>query len=497
MALKHLLEKAHRFQKPYVLCHPTFIQPSRFCSTSESSPQITYQVQEIFPYKQHNRVKTPNPKFLQYITTLPNGLRVATESNLSTKTATIGAWIDAGSRHDTDDTSGVAHYVEHMKFEGTYDMRKEFMDAKIELMGGYFDAIITREHTAYRFKIRDENVPMAIDILADTLQRTSYGGDEINCQRDTILREMEAVERCPETRILCQLHATAFQGSPLGRTVLGDADFIKTTDGQPIYEYISTHYTAPRMVIVAAGAVKHEDVVEEVKKHFTRLPTNPTTASQLAAKELAIFTGSEVRIIDNDLPLAHFAVAFAGASLTDPDSIALMVMKSMLGSWNKSEEGGKLMGSELSKRVAIKEIAESMMTFNDSYKDAGLFGIYACAKPDCLDDLADAIMYEISKLSNRVSEDDVNHGRNQLKSSLLLQLDGTTPVARDIGAQLLAYGRRIPYVEMFARIDAVDASTIKRVAKRFLFNKDIAIAATGPIQGLPDYNWFRSRTHSP
>lgn len=152
------------------------------------------------------------------------------------------------------------------------------------------------------------------------------------------------------------------------------------------------------MVIAASGAVKHEDIIDKVKKLITDLPTDPTTASHLAAKEPTIFTASEVRIIDDGVPLAHFAVAFKGASLTDPDSIALMVMQFMLGSWSKNTVFGKFIGSELAQRVAIDNIAESLMPFNKNYRDAGLFGVYACAKADCLDELAHAIMYEINKL---------------------------------------------------------------------------------------------------
>ncbi|GMP57278.1 hypothetical protein CsSME_00021427 [Camellia sinensis var. sinensis] len=167
-------------------------------------------------------------------------------------------------------------------------------------------------------------------------------------------------------------------------------------------------------------------------------------------------------------------------------------MQSVLGSWNKNAGGGKHMGSELAQRVGINEIAENMMAFNTNYKDTGLFGVYAIAKPDCLDDLAYAIMYEMSKLCYRVSEADVTRACNQLKSSLLLHIDGTSPVAEDIGCQLLTYRRRIPFVELFARIDAVDSSTVKRVANRFIFDQDVAM---GPIQGLPNYNWFRRRTY--
>ncbi|KAI8548446.1 hypothetical protein RHMOL_Rhmol07G0274600 [Rhododendron molle] len=288
-----------------------------------------------------------------------------------------------------------------------------------------------------------------------------------------LLKSWSAVEGQTEEVIFDHLHATAFQYTPLGRTILGPAQNIKTITKEDLKNYISTHYTASRMVIAASGAVKHEDIVEQVKKLFTKLSTDPTVASELVAKEPAIFTGSEVRIVDDDMPLAQFAVAFNGASWIDPDSIALMVMQSMLGSWNKNTGGGR--------RVGINEIAESMMAFNTNYKDTELFGVYAIAKPDCLDDLAYAIMYEISKLSYRVSKADVTRARNQLKSSLMLHIDGTSPIAEDIGRQLLTYGRRIPFAELFARIDAVDASTIKRVANRFIFDQDVAIAAMGPI----------------
>uniref|UniRef100_A0A804MWV0 Peptidase M16 C-terminal domain-containing protein n=3 Tax=Zea mays TaxID=4577 RepID=A0A804MWV0_MAIZE len=151
--------------------------------------------------------------------------------------------------------------------------------------------------------------------------------------------------------------------------------------------------------------------------------------------------------------------------------------------------------SELVQKAAINDIAASVMSFNMNYKDTGLFGVYAVAKANCLDDLAFAIMHEMSKLSYRVTEEDVIRARNQLKSSIQLHLDGSTAVVEDIGRQLLTYGRRIPTPELFARIDVVDASTVKRVANRFIFDQDVAIVAMGPIQGLPDYNWFRRRTY--
>ncbi|CAO2826012.1 unnamed protein product [Amaranthus hypochondriacus] len=461
------------------------------------------------------RLENPNPKYLTHnsphptiadhtsiltspatkITTLPNGLRVATESQLASRTATVGVWIDAGSRFESDETNGTAHFLEHMIFKGTERRSARQLEEEIENMGGHLNAYTSREQTTYFAKVMDSDVPKALDVLSDILQNSTFEEARINRERDVILREMEEVEGQTEEVIFDHLHATAFQYTPLGRTILGSAENVKTITKSHLQNYIATHYTAPRMVIAASGAVKHEDVVEQVKKYFTKLSTDPTTAAQLVAKEPATFTGSEVRMIDDDIPLAQFAVAFNGASYTDPDSIALMVIQSMLGSWNKNAGGGKHMGSELAQRVGINEIAESMMAFNTNYKDTGLFGVYAVAKPDGLDDLAWAIMHEVSKLCYRVSESDVTRARNQLKSSLLLHIDGTSPIAEDIGRQLLTYGRRIPFAELFARIDAVDVSTVKRVANRFIYDRDVAIAAMGPLKKLPDYNWFRRRTY--
>ncbi|KAK9665259.1 hypothetical protein RND81_14G100800 [Saponaria officinalis] len=429
------------------------------------------------------------------ITTLPNGLRVATESNLAARTATVGVWIDAGSRFESDETNGTAHFLEHILFKGTEKRSVRRLEEEIENMGGHLNAYTSREQTTFFAKVLDKDVGSSLDILSDILQNSTFEESRILRERDVILREMEEVEGQTEEVIFDHLHATAFQYTPLGRTILGSAENIKTITKSHLQNYISTHYTAPRMVIAASGAVKHEEFVDQVGKYFTKLSTDPTTASQLVAKEPASFTGSEVRMIDDDVELAQFAVAFSGASYTDPDAIALMVMQSMLGSWDKNAGGGKHMGSELVQRVAINEIAQSIMAFNTNYRDIGLFGVYAVAKPDCLDDLAWAIMHEISKMCYRVSEDDVTRACNQLKSSMLLHIDGTSAVAEDIGRQLLTYGRRIPYAEMFARIDAVDASAVKRVANRFIYDRDVAIAAMGPVKTLPDYNWFRRRTY--
>ncbi|KAI8548438.1 hypothetical protein RHMOL_Rhmol07G0273800 [Rhododendron molle] len=279
---------------------------------------------------------------LTRISILPSGLRIATESDLAFKTAIVGVWIDAGSHFETDQTNGTAHFLEHMIFKGTERRSTRELEEEVENMGA--TSTLTRRGS------RPCSTPR-------------FDDNRINWERDMFLKEMEEVEGQTEEVIFDHLHATAFQYTPLARTILGPAQNIKTITKEDLKNYISTHYTASRMVIAASGAVKHEDIVEQVKKLFTKLSTDPTIASELVAKEPAIFTGHNL------------------------ENMCWLLLLSVNN-------------SELAQRVGINEIAESMMAFNTNYKDTGLFGVYAIAKPDCLDDLAYAITYEISKLSN-------------------------------------------------------------------------------------------------
>ncbi|PWA98709.1 Metalloenzyme, LuxS/M16 peptidase-like protein [Artemisia annua] len=529
MAIRHLLNlyrRSHRTLSPLTTTTRSAATSSAVTTSPEttttapspSPPPPDHMIYDRISLSVNQKLKklsNPNPTYLTHnspfptitdhtpiltfpetrVTTLPNGLRVATEANTASATATVGVWIDAGSRFETEENNGVAHFLEHMIFKGTGKRSVRELEEEVENMGGHLNAYTSREQTTYYAKVLGGDVGKAVEVLSDILQDSRFDEASIERERGVILREMQEVGEQNMEVIFDHLHATAFQYTPLGRTILGPAENIEKITKKDILDYISTHYAAHRMVISASGAVKHEELVEQVKKTFTKLSANPLTTSQIVEKEPAMFTGSEIRMRDDDAPLAHFAVAFNGTSWTDPDSIALMVIQAMLGSWDKSVGGGKHMGSQLAQMVAISELAESFTAFNTNYKDTGLFGVYATAKADCLDDLAFAIMQEVTKLCYRVGDDDVTRARNQLKSSLLLHVDGTSATAEDIGRQLLTYGRRIPYAELFARIDAVDAATIKRVANRFIFDQDLAIVASGPVKLLPDYNWFRRRTY--
>lgn len=427
------------------------------------------------------------------VATLPNGLRVASEGGHG-DTATIGVFIDAGSRYETAANNGTAHFLEHMIFKGTKNRGQTELELEFENMGGHLNAYTSREFTVYQAKVFKNDVPKAVEILADIVQNSKLDDAAIDLERRVILREMEEVNSQQEEVIFDQLHDVAFPDSGLGRTILGPTENILKITRDDLESYIKTHYSGPRVVVAGAGAVDHEQLVSLADTHLGSLPKE-APANTTVPDDRAIFRGADIRTRDDTMPLAHVALSVEGAEWTSPYAFPLMVMQTMLGSWDRTVGAGGNMSSRLCQNVGQKDLAHSLTAFNTCYKDTGLFGVYAIAEPHKLNDLMYHTLHCMVSMCHHTSEEDVARARTQLKSQLLMQLDGSSAVCDEIGRQMIIYGRRLTPAELFARIDAVDATAVKGAAELFINDRDVAVSAIGPIHELPDYNWLRRRTH--
>lgn len=358
-------------------------------------------------------------------------------------------------------------------------------------MGAHLNAYTSREQTAYFAKVFKKDLPKAIEILSDILQNSQFDERHIERERGVILREQEEVEKQMEEVVFDHLHAVAFQGTSLGRTILGSERNIKTISKLDLKTYIRNNYTAPRMVLAAAGGVDHEELVKLADKAFASLPTSPS----IWKPEAAAYTGSEVRMRDDTMSHAHMVIAVQGTSWTSSDYFPLLVAQAIMGSWNRGLAGGHNLGSKLAQVVSKNDLAQSFMSFNTSYMDTGLFGIYMVSDHvSDLDDLVYEVQQEWVRICLNANESEVARAKAQLKASLLLSLDGTTPICEDIGRQLLTYGRRYSWQELHRMVDAVDAATVRRVASDYLYDRDPAVVALGPVGIFPDYNRIRAAT---
>ncbi|KAK5049485.1 hypothetical protein LTR84_004414 [Exophiala bonariae] len=430
-------------------------------------------------------------------TTLSNGLTIATEHSPWAQTSTVGIWIDAGSRAETDKTNGTAHFLEHLAFKGTGRRDQHQLELEIENMGGHLNAYTSRENTVYYAKSFNSDVPKTVDILADILQNSKLDPKAVERERDVILREQEEVDKQLEEVVFDHLHATAYQGQPLGRTILGPRENILSITRDDLVDYISTNYTADRMVLVGAGGVPHEELVKLAEKHLGGLRSAPPTsfAAEVAAeqKRKPDFVGSEVRLRDDTIPTAHIAIAVEGVSWKDPDFFTALVTQAIVGNWDRAMGNSPYLGSKLSTFVNANNLANSFMSFSTSYSDTGLWGIYLITENKTqIDDLVHFTLREWSRLSFNVTEAEVERAKAQLKASILLSLDGTTAVAEDIGRQIVTTGRRSDPAEIERVVGAITEKDVMAFAQKKLWDQDIAISAVGSIEGLLDYQRIRS-----
>ena len=429
------------------------------------------------------------------ITQFPSGLRVASETMLGANTATVGVWIDAGSRYETIHNNGAAHFLEHMAFKGTPRRTQYNLEVEIENMGGHLNAYTSREQTVYFAKVFEKDVPRAMDILADILLRSRLDAAAVERERDVILREMKEVNKQNEELVLDHLHATAFDGSGLGRTILGPEQNIKNLTRDDLREYIDTHYLAPQMIIAGAGAVNHSHLCELADYYFGGLKSELNEEqknSDAVCLDTGHFVGGDVRIHFNSDPMASFALAYEGSSWTSEYAYPLMILQTIIGSFDRAV--GKNPTSQLCYDVAANELANSISTFNTCYKDTGLFGFYAVAEREKVHDLAACMTKNIAQLVHHITEEDVERAKIALKATMLMGLDGNTNVCEDIGRQLLTYGRRITPVEIFQRIEEMTVDDIKAAAHKVFYDKDHAMAAVGGIEGMPSYEWLRNNS---
>lgn len=423
-------------------------------------------------------------------TTLDNGMRIASEDS-GAPTATVGLWIDSGSRYEDDKNNGVAHFMEHMAFKGTKKRSQTDLELEIENMGAHLNAYTSREQTVFYAKCLAQDVPKAVEILSDIIQNSKLGETEIERERGVILREMQEVETNLQEVVFDHLHATAFQGTSLGRTILGPTKNIKSISRNELVEYVKTHYGPTRFVLAGAGGVEHKQLVDLAEKYFSNM--SQPQYEEIPPWEISYrYTGSEIRVRDDSIPLAHVAIAIEGLGWANPDNIPLIIANTLVGAWDRSQGGGINNANNLARICVEDNLCHSYQSFNTCYKDTGLWGIYFVCDPMQCEDFVWNLQREWIRICTSVTEKEVARAKNILKTNMLLQLDGTTAICEDIGRQMLCYNRRIPLHELEMRIESVTAKTVQEAGMKYIYDHCPVIAAVGPVENLPDYNTIRS-----
>lgn len=411
--------------------------------------------------------------------TLPNGLRVVTETAPHLESATIGVWADVGARHEPEEINGVAHMLEHMAFKGTARRSARAIAEEIEAVGGYLNAYTSREHTVYYARVLKDNVALAVDLLSDILLHSTFDPDELERERHVILQEIGQAHDTPDDLVFDLLQEASYPGQAMGRPILGTAQTVSAMGRSDLDGYLKTHYRADRLVVVGAGRIEHQALVEMVANTLGSVPGQPRPAAAAA-----LYNGGERRLA-RDLEQVHLTLAFPGVSYGDPDYFAYQVYATVLG-------GG--MSSRLFQEVReARGLAYSVYAYAQSYVDGGGVGIYAGTGPAEVAELVPVIAQEMHALTVTANEPEIARARAQLKAGLLMSLESSSSRMDQIGRQMLVYGRVLPIEEIVAAIDTVDAAAVHKVAARTLSAAPLTLAAIGPLSQLESYDAIRRR----
>ncbi len=403
------------------------------------------------------------------VTRLPSGLRIATDPMPSVETVSLGVWAGVGTRNEPREINGVAHMLEHMAFKGTDRRSAREIAEEIEAVGGHLNAYTSREQTAYYAKVLAGDVALAVDILADILQHSTFDEAELARERAVVLQEIGQAEDTPDDIIFDHFQAAAFPDQAIGRPVLGTAEIIRDLPRAAIAGYFKEHYTAERMVLAAAGKVDHDRLVELASRVFGELG-----AQAKPDLEPARYGGGEFRE-SRDLEQVHLVLGFPSVGYQDPDHYAATVLSAVLG-------GG--MSSRLFQEIREKRgLVYSIYSFASPYSDGGLFGIYAGTGETEVEELIPLICEEIVRLPDTLDPAEVHRARAQLKAGILMARESTGSRCEQLAQQLLVYGRPLTMPEIVGRVEAVDEAQLARLTRRLIASRP-TVAALGPIGGI-------------
>jgi predicted Zn-dependent peptidase len=412
------------------------------------------------------------------VSRLSNGLRVVTDGMDTVETVSIGVWVDVGTRHEPAEINGVAHMLEHMAFKGTERRSALAIAREIEAVGGHLNAYTSREQTAYYAKVLAGDQALALDILADILQRSVFDPPALERERQVILQEIGQAEDTPDDIVFDYFQECAYPDQAMGRPVLGRVEIIRRLDRDTIAGYLRRNYGAAGMVLVAAGKVEHEAIVAWAEGAFGDLPLKGE-----ARTEPPRYRGGDLRK-PRDLEQVHVVLGFPGLAYGHADHYALQVLSSALG-------GG--MASRLFQEIREKRgLVYSIYSFVHAYSDAGLFGIYAGTGEREVAELVPVLCEEMRRLPEGFDAEEIQRARTQLKSGLLMSLESTSARVEQQAHHMLVYGRPFDAQEVVRKIEAVDAAAIIRAA-RHVGEGPLTLTALGPIDRLEDYGRVAGR----
>ncbi len=399
-------------------------------------------------------------------TVLDSGVRVLTETVPSVGSVAVGAWVDAGSRDESEAEAGITHFIEHMVFKGTRRRRGYLINQRMESVGGYINAFTSKEHTCFYARGLSEHLGRGLETVLDLVTQPTLPPKEIEKEKDVVVEEIKMYEDAPEDHVFDFYEAALYPDHPLGRPVIGTPESVRSFSQEDLARYITQHYVPDRMVVSVAGNVRHADVVRRVETLLADFERGPNPSQRTPS---TAYQPVDVAI-ERPIQQAHLVLGTRAFGARDDRRTTLSVLNTILG-------GG--MSSRLNQNIREKYgWCYSVYSFVNVQTDSGDLGVYIGTDASRLDRSRVLIEREMAKLAETpVSDRMLTRAKHQLKGSIVLGLESTSNRMQRLGRVELVYGRLSTVDEVVAEIDAVTAEGVRALAAE-LFAPDRISSAT-------------------
>lgn len=400
------------------------------------------------------------------VTELANGMRVVSHAMPHLETVSLGVWVGVGTRDENAREHGISHLLEHMAFKGTARRGARDIAEEIESVGGELNAATSPETTAYFARVLKDDVPLALDIIADILQSPRYDEAELAREKEVILQEIAAARDCPEDIAYDLMQEAAYPGQPLGRPIMGTAESVRGFAPADLHGYLKARYSPGVMVLSAAGAVDHDALVRLAEAAFSA-QENQTAGTPAPARY-----GGGARSDGKPFEQSHVVLAFEAPSWRDEGLYAAQVLSCMLG-------GG--MSSRLFQEAReTRGLCYSIYSFCWNLSDTGLFGIHSATGEEQVPELLDLVGGELERIAGEAPPAvELDRAKAQLKAGLLMSLESSSARAEQLARQMLAFGRPLGVEELTGKVDTVSGEAVSAQAARLFGAAPVSVAVVG------------------
>ncbi len=410
-----------------------------------------------------NAFSPPNLQSTYKKSALSNGIRIVSEEIQGVRSVSIGVWIDVGSRDESKQTNGIAHFIEHMAFKGTKKRSVRDIAQSLESVGGYLNAFTGKEHTCYYARVLDEFVPLAIDVLSDIVLNAVFPEKELEKEKGVVIEELKNAEDDPDDIIHDYFEKTIFGDHPMGFPVIGTEKNLRALRRKDLRDYVEKNYTGDRIVVAAAGNINHEALESFVARGFAKArkggnhgPESRTRPKSVLPKQ------NEFR---KPIQQAHICMGTVGYSMKHRLRYPLMIMNALLG------DG---MSSRLFQNIREKYgFAYNVYSFANMMSDTGTFGAYIGTDDKHVDQSIDLIWKEFKRIHDRgISAVELNRTKAQLKGGLMLSLESIPNRMMRLGSSELYYGQFNSMDSIIRQVESVTTEDVRATAKELLRKED-------------------------